>query len=93
MNTCLMSTSFVNEPQDLSLDARGNKYGVSITRGGFKYDGTDFEGTKFDCACSGVFDTYEEAFEFYVWCLKEFGRGDYSWESRKEIVMNGKSAK
>lgn len=89
MNQILMSTEFIGFGQDLSLGTRGNKYGVSLTQGGYKYNGTPQGDLDFECATSPNFNSYDDAFAFYSACLREFGRGDYNLSDRLAIVAKG----
>lgn len=89
MISTLFSTEFIGTAQNMSLESIGNKYGISFWKGGYKYDGTELE-TEHESVSSGRFDNYEDAFYTYAALLKEFGRGNYSFEDRKEMVANCK---
>lgn len=89
MHYTILETEFIGSAQDISFDCRGNKYGVSLSRGGCKYRDTEHEDVKYDGACSPDFADYDSAFKFYARCLYLFGQGDYDWETRKHIIVNG----
>ena len=90
MNHTIFNVELLGCGQDLSLVANGNKYYIDLSRGGFKYDETEFANVQFESHHSKDFDTYEQAFWKLSALLREFGRGDYSWEDRCKKVEEAK---
>ena len=91
MNFTMISADIMASGHTLSIEANGDKYYVSIHKGGFhwnEYD--DFAGEKFETCCSGKFDAWDSAFACFSRLLNEFGQGNYSWEVRCEMVKEAK---
>jgi len=92
MDYMMMATHFFGTAQDLTLNAKGCEYYVSISKGGFRYRDTEYEDDKFECAGSPAFPTYQAAAEFYCKLAAEFGAGNYDWEHRARFVREGEIA-
>ena len=91
MNYTIIDANIMESGNTLSIEANGDKYCISIHKGGFHWNEfDDFADEKFATCHSGDFATWEAAFAAFSRLLNEFGQGNYSWEDRCEMVKEAK---
>lgn len=91
MNYTIIDANIMTSGHTLGISANGNKYYISLHKGGCYWNGfEDFADEKFATCHSGDFATWEAAFAAFSRLLNEFGQGNYSWEDRCEMVKEAK---
>lgn len=91
MQFTIISADIMASGNTLCIEANGDKYCISIHKGGYRWNEfDDFAADRFEYCNSGNFETWDAAFTAFSRLLNEFGQGNYSWEDRCEMVMEVK---